>query len=347
VATALCHDVLEDTAITEGILAKLHPRLAQGVRWLTKPSDVKDDTSTLAFYQRMQAAPPWVRAIKACDRLHNLSELHLAADASKLAKAVPETQRCILPLLTDLPSLHSLLLDAIEQARVAQHDLSRAVAMRPGIYAIVAPINDDTVELKQRIETLCIAGVALVQLRMKAASDRQCLAALRVVVATAHRYGVPVIMNDRADLARAGGADGLHVGDDDLLPDDARMALGDGELGHSTHHTASLLAAPATLTHVALGPVFASRTKSGHADVVGIEILRTACAASTKPVVAIGGIDDETRITDCVRAGAHWVAMVSSLLPDPRNDAALRTTARRFALTAAAARLAPIALELP
>jgi thiamine-phosphate pyrophosphorylase len=350
VATALCHDVVEDTTITEGILAELHPRLAEGVAWLTKPVHVKDEASTTAYYQHLLAAPAWVRAIKACDRLHNLSELHLSPDAAKLATAEQETTRCILPLLFDLPTLHTLVAAAIDQALFVQGARTRTVSTFPGIYAIVAPVDDDDDELAQRVRTLCIAGVTMVQLRMKQGGDRGKLAALRRVVATATPFGVPVIMNDRADLARIGGAFGVHVGDDDVLPVDAKMAIGDGIVGHSTHTAPQLLAAAAqpSLHHVALGPIFSSITKSGHADVVGIEPLQMACAATAMPVVAIGGIDSEQRVQQVMHAGAHWAAMVSSLLPDAKDAHALYTRARRFVLTAHAARLPAIVLpEMP
>jgi thiamine monophosphate synthase len=86
---------------------------------------------------------------------------------------------------------------------------------------------------------------------------------------------------------------------------------------------------------VALGPIWASPTKQGHADVVGTEALREACSDASLPVVAIGGITTTERAAIAARAGAAWIAVVSAL--DGDSDDAVHLVARRFALSIAAA----------
>jgi thiamine-phosphate pyrophosphorylase len=340
-ATALCHDVVEDTEVTVPMLrAELGDTVASGVQWLTKPSDMTP-SQTDDYFARMRDAPTWVRMIKACDRLHNLSELHLQPDRARLRKSLDETTKHILPLLADVPSLLTLMQEAMHLASLCGGlTTSPARTMQPGLYAIVSATSDVD-ELQQRVQVLCEGGVSVVQLRQKHGSDRWRLALLRALVDVTAPFGVPVIMNDRADLARAAHASGLHVGDEDLLPTDARIALGEGELGHSTHLVATLIEASRnpSLTHVALGPIFASATKSGHADVVGIEALREACAQAALPVVAIGGFHDETRVLQAGRAGARWVAVVQALLPASHVGQALLTQARVLALAARAGTL--------
>jgi thiamine-phosphate pyrophosphorylase len=126
------------------------------------------------------------------------------------------------------------------------------------------------------------------------------------------------VVNDRADIARIVGADGLHVGQDDLMGTDARKVVGPGVLlGVSTHHLAQLAAAAAQpVDYVAIGPVFPTRTKDNPDPVVGLEMVRRARAATSRPLVAIGGITRENA-RSVVEAGADGVAVISDLLDAP------------------------------
>ena len=137
--------------------------------------------------------------------------------------------------------------------------------------------------------------------------------------------GGAVLVNDRVDLAVLAGAAGAHVGQDDLPAVAARQILGPGRfLGLSTHDPAQAAEADAlpagVLDYVAVGPVFASRTKSGHAPVLGLEGLASCCARTRLPVVAIGGIRPED-VAGILAAGATAVAVAGALHPDVEERA--------------------------
>ncbi|MGC1370979.1 MAG: thiamine phosphate synthase [Candidatus Sulfotelmatobacter sp.] len=130
------------------------------------------------------------------------------------------------------------------------------------------------------------------------------------------------IMNDRADLALIADFDGVHVGQDDLLPESVRKIIGsDRWLGVSTHNPEQVAEAEKTSAdYVAIGPVFATMSKEGPDPVVGLEGLRRARQLTRKPLVAIGGIT-RANAASVIQAGADSVAVISDLLPDPRKSA--------------------------
>jgi thiamine-phosphate pyrophosphorylase len=203
----------------------------------------------------------------------------------------------------------------------------------PFAYPIV-----DTARLRGRdvaavVDTLARAGAVLIQLRAKGVSDRPLAVLAREAVAAAHASGALLVINDRADIARLAGADGLHIGQEDLLSADARAVLGaQALLGLSTHGVAQVEAAAAEpVDYVAVGPVFATRTKENPDPVVGLEMVRRARALTSRPLVAIGGITRENARA-VVEAGADGVAVVSDLLDAP-------DLARAFGQLAAAVRV--------
>jgi thiamine-phosphate pyrophosphorylase len=207
-----------------------------------------------------------------------------------------------------------------------------------GLYAIVSPPSSsssrDHERFLRRVEAIVRGGAARMQLRIKDDRDDRArlllIEAVLRVVRDAGAARVPLLVNDRADLALAAGADGVHVGDRDLPPPWARRILGDDALvGTSTHSLAQLVATDAEggACHLALGPIWSSPTKQGHAAVVGPDVLRDACAATRKPVVAIGGITTAERVAAVVAAGAAFAAVVSALEGDDA-DAVLATTER-------------------
>jgi thiamine-phosphate pyrophosphorylase len=167
-------------------------------------------------------------------------------------------------------------------------------------------------------------GVDLVQLREKDAPDAEVLAAAAVARALCEEAGVPFLLNDRPDLAVAAGADGVHVGQDDLPVAEARAVVGpEGLVGLSTHAPAQLAAAGRRAPdYVAVGPVHATPTKPGR-PAAGLEYVRHA-AAQPPPVpwFAIGGIDRAT-IGAVVAAGAERVVVVRAITeaPDPEEAA--------------------------
>ena len=162
----------------------------------------------------------------------------------------------------------------------------------------------------------CLAGGArLLQVRRKgvAGGSAALLALARDVVAAARASGAAAILNDRADLAVMAGADGVHVGQQDLPASAVRDILGPGKLvGVSTHTAAQLddaLAGPAD--YVAVGPVFLTATKDTGYTPRGLELVRLA-AGRGRPVVAIGGITLENARA-VIDAGASTVAVIGDL----------------------------------
>ncbi len=133
---------------------------------------------------------------------------------------------------------------------------------------------------------------------------------------------VKLIMNDRADLCLAAAFDGLHVGQDDLSPEAARKIIGPARiLGVSTHNPEQLSEATKTSAdYLAIGPVFATTSKSNPDPVVGLAGVRRSRELTSKPLVAIGGITP-ANARSVVDAGADTVAVISALLPNPRKSA--------------------------
>jgi thiamine-phosphate pyrophosphorylase len=129
-------------------------------------------------------------------------------------------------------------------------------------------------------------------------------------------------MNDRADLCIAAGFEGLHVGQDDLLPKSARRIIGaDRGLGVSTHNPEQLAEADKTSAdYLAIGPIFATGSKANPDPIVGPDGLRRARELTRKLLVAIGGIT-RANARSVLDAGADSVAVISDLLRDPGKSA--------------------------
>ena len=163
------------------------------------------------------------------------------------------------------------------------------------------------------------AGVRFLQVRAKRAAGAHFLAVCDAIIPAARRSGARIIVNDRADIALISGADGVHVGLDDLSPRDARAVLGPRAIiGCSTHTAEQIDAARAEpVDYVAVGPIFGTATKKdvGY-NPSGLEFVRLAAARTDPlPVVAIGGITlDNAR--SVIEAGASSVAVISDLLSD-------------------------------
>ena len=170
-------------------------------------------------------------------------------------------------------------------------------------------------------EELAAAGCTLLQYRNKSGNARQMLDEGRELRA---RLGasVKLIMNDRADLCLAAGFDGLHVGQDDLSPEAARLIIGsDRWLGVSTHNPEQLAEADRTFAdYLAIGPVFGTTSKANPDPVVGLAGVRRARELTRKPLVAIGGIT-RANARSVIAAGADSVAVISDLLLDPGKSA--------------------------
>ena len=165
----------------------------------------------------------------------------------------------------------------------------------PRLYAIIDPTLLTISEL-DLAETLAGSGVELIQYRNKTASSRQFFEISRQLSSALKRRGVRLIVNDRPDVALLAGAGGVHVGQDDLPVEDARVIFSgldseDRWVGVSTHTLEQLAAADRTSAdYIALGPIFPTSTKKNPDPVVGTELLRRARQLTKKPLVAIGGI---------------------------------------------------------
>jgi len=158
------------------------------------------------------------------------------------------------------------------------------------------------------------AGVGLVQYRDKTGSPQEVLRAAAILRDAMAGSGCKLIMNDRADLAVLANFDGVHVGQGDLSPADARRVVGtDRIVGVSTHTDDQVRRADQSCAdYIAIGPVFATGTKLNSDPVVGLEGVRRARALTTKPLVAIGGIT-RSNARSVIDAGADSVAVISSL----------------------------------
>lgn len=195
----------------------------------------------------------------------------------------------------------------------------------PRLYPILVPsrIGAGTLaEICDFAEELAGGGATLIQLREKNSSAKEILRvarALRRVLPSE----VALILNDRADLALAAAAEGVHVGQDDIPADSARRIVGpDRIVGLSTHNPEQVREADATKAdYVAVGPVFATVSKDNPDPVIGLEGVRQARALTQKPIVAIGGIAVEN-CRSVIEAGADSVAVIAELLRDPRKTTA-------------------------
>ena len=192
------------------------------------------------------------------------------------------------------------------------------------LYLITPASIDDLDAFAARLDAALGAGeVAAVQIRLKPASDDQIRAAVARLKPVCHAHGVPVLLNDRPDLARATGCDGVHVGQDDASVADARRMLGEdamiGATCHDSRHLA-MEASEAGADYVAFGAFFSTATKeTSHRPEP--EILTIWQETMETPCVAIGGITVDTA-ADLARAGADFVAVSSAVWDHADGEAA-------------------------
>ncbi len=184
----------------------------------------------------------------------------------------------------------------------------------------------------EQAQAACDGGAAVVQLRAKHATDRQALAFGEAIRASTRRAGVRFVVNDRFDLALALEADGVHLGQTDLAPDEVRRLAGETlALGRSTHEPEEWRRAAAEpVGYVAFGPVFGTASKQTRYGPRGLPALAEAArAVAPLPLVAIGGID-AVRIAAVLAAGARGVAVLSAVAGASDPCAAVAGLARAF-----------------
>jgi thiamine-phosphate pyrophosphorylase len=210
----------------------------------------------------------------------------------------------------------------------------RRKRLREARLYLVCDARGDGRDLGAFLDAALRGGVDVIQLREKDGGDEGIVAAAETFRAVADAHGALFVLNDRPDLVAALGADGVHLGQDDMPPDEARALLGaDVLIGRSTHTPAQLDAAAADrdVDYFAVGPVHATPTKPGR-PAVGLELIRHAANRSRPvPWFAIGGLAPDT-LGPVVAAGARRAVVVRALTEAPDPEATAR--ALRAALAA-------------
>ena len=189
--------------------------------------------------------------------------------------------------------------------------------------------DDDTIAV---LEAVVREGVDAVQVRAKSVSDRQIVAFTRTLVDLLAGTSARVIVNDRVDVALAAGADGVHLGRDDLLVADARRLAPPGFLVGGTCRNADQAreAKAQGADYVGVGPVYPTTTKNGLPDPIGLDGLRDA--ARVLPAIAISGIKAE-RVPGVMAAGAYGIAVASAICRSPQPAVAARGLVDAVALS--------------
>jgi thiamine-phosphate pyrophosphorylase len=171
----------------------------------------------------------------------------------------------------------------------------------------------------EQARRMIAGGAKFIQLREKHASPEEFYREAQEAIEIAHSNEVKIIINDRTDIALALKADGVHLGQDDLPPAEARKLLGNKAIiGFSTHNIDQVRSAlDLPVDYIAFGPVFTTKTKENPDPVVGLELLSLIKKDLRGfPLVAIGGIN-ESNFRETLAAGADSVAVISAILREP------------------------------
>jgi thiamine-phosphate pyrophosphorylase len=173
-------------------------------------------------------------------------------------------------------------------------------------------------------------GATMVQLRYKAGAS-EIMQSAREVIEVLRPTGVPVIINDRIDLARALGAQGVHLGQGDASPADARNVLGEDAIVGLSITSADQVAAvdPSIVDYLGVGPIFATGSKPDAAPPLGVEALMQIAGSVRLPVAAIGGIS-EANAAAVIRAGADGLAVISAICAADNPEEAARSLVARI-----------------
>jgi len=199
----------------------------------------------------------------------------------------------------------------------------RRAALAGARLYVVTGARETRGDLSDFLEAVMSAGAAAVQLREKEAEAGDLLRWGAVFRDAAERHGTLFVVNDRPDVALALGADGVHLGQNDLPVAFVRELVGpDVLIGLSTHDPAQLAAAPPDADYVCVGPVHETPTKPGR-PATGLELVRLAAERGRQPWFAIGGIDRQT-LPAVVAAGARRIVVVRAVGDAPDPAAAVR-----------------------
>jgi thiamine-phosphate pyrophosphorylase len=195
------------------------------------------------------------------------------------------------------------------------------------LYTIADTLGRSELSFVDLAEQLCTGGAKLMQLRVKELPARDFLAIAQEVRPICRRFGCLLIINDRADIALAVDADGVHVGQEDLPLIATRKVIGPGKIiGVSTHDpTQAVIAQRNGADYIGFGPLFGTTTKTTGYSARGLDQLREIRQIVSLPIAAIGGVTSE-RARSALAAGANAVAMISDLVLAPHVAAKVRET---------------------
>jgi len=195
----------------------------------------------------------------------------------------------------------------------------------PVVYPIVdmASLAARGMEAQDFAEALLEGGAEILQFRHKGDFDAATFDAARRIAALCLQAQALFVMNDRADVARLLGA-GVHVGQEDLAPADARAVVGDQILGFSTHNEGQLAAGDSEpVDYLAIGPVFGTVSKANPDPAFGLARLPALRRLTRRPLVAIGGITLQN-VPSVLAAGIDSVAIISGLFPPDLSPDSVR-----------------------
>lgn len=193
------------------------------------------------------------------------------------------------------------------------------------LYLVIGPDNCAGRPMADVAEAAVRGGAGMVQLRDKTSSTRDSIDGARGLKARLAPLGAPLLINDRVDVALAAGADGVHLGQSDMDPIDARRLLGERAIiGVTVHTLDEALCVPLeTIDYVSIGGVFATTSKNNPNPPIEVNGLSAIAALFELPMVAIAGItrDNAASVIQC---GVEGVAVISAVCaaPDPRAAAA-------------------------
>lgn len=192
------------------------------------------------------------------------------------------------------------------------------------IFPKIYPITDTRLSKlshAEQVEKLIAGGADFIQLREKHAPPKEFYAEAEKALRIAREQEVKIIINDRVDIALALKAHGVHLGQNDLPPEAARKILGENAIiGFSTHSIEQAIeAVKMPINYLAIGPIFATKTKENPDEIVGLDGLKQVREAiGDFPLVAIGGIDS-ANLTEVFASGADSCAIISGLVSFPER----------------------------
>lgn len=200
------------------------------------------------------------------------------------------------------------------------------------LYLVLDPDLCHSIGMVETARLAVLGGATMVQLRDKLATTDEMIATGLKLKAVLAGTGVPLIINDDVEAALAIGADGIHVGQDDMAAVAVRERVGDGMILGLSVETQELATRvdPDVVDYVGIGPVFATGTKPDHKPPVGFEGLARIVKISPVPSVAIGGVKEE-HVKEVLSAGAKGLAVVSAICGQPDPLVAARSIADEIA----------------